>query len=329
MTALTFEEWLRFEPSERKLRLFSIACAATVDLPDPRSRATVEVAERFADGLATNGELNKAWKAAPDDPSPTYIGPDIARIACLNKLPNASIEEWLANTLACPQAALISCLGGPWVKCERCRTGKWFNVSNVGSAGAMVCSTCYGSGVVPERATLCGKQHSVTMMYNGNEAESKDSGATWIKTKSGEPFTQEQPESSWDSPNLFSPFLFETPCPACQRILAWGGMQQPCERCYGTGKRKRAEYIGDPLGAYSGSVVSPCPACAGRGHTTIGTVVAGARHIYENRAWDEMPKLADALEEASCCNETILRHCREAEQHSRGCFVIDVILGKS
>jgi hypothetical protein len=54
-----------------------------------------------------------------------------------------------------------------------------------------------------------------------------------------------------------------------------------------------------------------------------------ARGIYEERAFDRMPILADALEEAGCTNEDILAHCRDANQpHARGCWVVDLVLGK-
>jgi hypothetical protein len=40
--------------------------------------------------------------------------------------------------------------------------------------------------------------------------------------------------------------------------------------------------------------------------------------------------LADALEEAGCASEEILLHCRQQERkHVRGCWVMDLLLGKS
>jgi hypothetical protein len=41
-----------------------------------------------------------------------------------------------------------------------------------------------------------------------------------------------------------------------------------------------------------------------------------------------MPILADALEEAGCDHEGILLHCREPGTHVRGCWVVDLVLGK-
>ena len=57
-------------------------------------------------------------------------------------------------------------------------------------------------------------------------------------------------------------------------------------------------------------------------------VVALARTIYEERRFQELPVLADALEEAGCTDKAILRHCREPGEHVRGCWVLDLVLGK-
>jgi hypothetical protein len=54
--------------------------------------------------------------------------------------------------------------------------------------------------------------------------------------------------------------------------------------------------------------------------------LAGA--IYEERAFDRLPILADALEEAGCTDADILNHCRQPGEHVRGCWVIDLILSK-
>jgi len=59
------------------------------------------------------------------------------------------------------------------------------------------------------------------------------------------------------------------------------------------------------------------------------TVVALATGIYAERAFERMPILADALEEAGCDNTDILNHCRGDGPHVRGCWVVDLVLGKS
>ncbi|MEO2089448.1 MAG: hypothetical protein ABGY75_08120 [Gemmataceae bacterium] len=58
------------------------------------------------------------------------------------------------------------------------------------------------------------------------------------------------------------------------------------------------------------------------------TVVALATGIEAERAFDRLPILADAVEEAGCDEEAVLRHCRGPEPHARGCWVIDLILNR-
>jgi hypothetical protein len=57
-------------------------------------------------------------------------------------------------------------------------------------------------------------------------------------------------------------------------------------------------------------------------------VVGLARGIYDDRAFERLPILADALEEAGCDNEGMLAHCREPGIHVRGCWVVDRVLDK-
>jgi hypothetical protein len=59
-----------------------------------------------------------------------------------------------------------------------------------------------------------------------------------------------------------------------------------------------------------------------------GTFVQLARGIYEGRAFEHLPILADALEEAGCHEPDILNHCRQNGLHVRGCWVLDALLGK-
>ena len=59
------------------------------------------------------------------------------------------------------------------------------------------------------------------------------------------------------------------------------------------------------------------------------TAVALAKGMYESRDFGAMPILADALQDAGCDNEDVLNHCRSANQvHVRGCWVVDLVLGK-
>jgi hypothetical protein len=54
-----------------------------------------------------------------------------------------------------------------------------------------------------------------------------------------------------------------------------------------------------------------------------------AQVIALEQRWADLPILADALEDAGCVDEGILTHCRSRGVHGRGCWVVDLILGKS
>jgi hypothetical protein len=58
------------------------------------------------------------------------------------------------------------------------------------------------------------------------------------------------------------------------------------------------------------------------------TVRRIAEGIYAERAFDRLPILADALLDAGCEDEELMGHCRSAGVHARGCWAVDLILGK-
>jgi hypothetical protein len=73
------------------------------------------------------------------------------------------------------------------------------------------------------------------------------------------------------------------------------------------------------------------------------TAVSLARTMYESREFSAMPILADALQDAGCAAPAILDHCRQRQgepgepargstvprcEHVRGCWVVDLVLGK-
>ena len=58
------------------------------------------------------------------------------------------------------------------------------------------------------------------------------------------------------------------------------------------------------------------------------TAVSLAKQMYESREFGAMPILADALQDAGCDNLDILNHCRGEGPHVRGCWVVDLVLGK-
>jgi hypothetical protein len=53
------------------------------------------------------------------------------------------------------------------------------------------------------------------------------------------------------------------------------------------------------------------------------TTAALSQAIFADRAFDRMPILADALEEAGCDSADVLDHCRGDGPHVRGCWVVE------
>jgi hypothetical protein len=57
-------------------------------------------------------------------------------------------------------------------------------------------------------------------------------------------------------------------------------------------------------------------------------VLALARLASEERQFDVLPILADALEEAGCTDRIILDHLRRPGPHVRGCWAVDIVLAQ-
>jgi hypothetical protein len=58
------------------------------------------------------------------------------------------------------------------------------------------------------------------------------------------------------------------------------------------------------------------------------TAVSIARAVYDERRFEDLPILADALEDAGCTSEEIIAHCRSTGPHVRGCWVVDWLIGR-
>jgi hypothetical protein len=78
-----------------------------------------------------------------------------------------------------------------------------------------------------------------------------------------------------------------------------------------------------------GNPFRPCAADPAWLTRNDGAVTNLARAIYHNRAFGRLPELADALEEAGCPDGELLGHLRGPGPHVRGCWAVDLLLGKS
>jgi hypothetical protein len=54
-----------------------------------------------------------------------------------------------------------------------------------------------------------------------------------------------------------------------------------------------------------------------------------AERINKERAFAQLPEIADVLSADGCSDAELLAHCRQAEEHVHGCWVIDLLLDKS
>jgi hypothetical protein len=97
----------------------------------------------------------------------------------------------------------------------------------------------------------------------------------------------------------------------------WGSAWEP----FAQARRSQASLFRDIAGNPFRPVL---PNSGWRSRTALGL----AQAIYKDRAFDRLPILADALEDAGCAERAVLDHCRVPGPHVRGCWVVDLILGK-
>lgn len=161
---MNLKTFLALVESPRKRRLAACAFARSVwpILVDPRSRKAVEVAERSADGLATDKQLQEAWGIIRLEQCSEYRGVDIAALASRGYSGNPiawknQLVQWLTNTPQCPHEQILDDLTGPTRGCEECEEcegdgkTKWTTGTTPDD-----CYPCHDSSRVLQPQTLCG-----------------------------------------------------------------------------------------------------------------------------------------------------------------------------
>jgi hypothetical protein len=271
----TFTMVERTKQGTRKLCLFACACARRYWAAlNNRSRTAVEIAERYADGLASKKEMGFAWRTTV---RPLERGP---------RTPDA-----IAGDVAEPGAMTAAMLAS--------------NTSHLVFSGMIQTSDQGGSPHpqvgLPVALALLNK------LFPGAPSPEELVRHHMHKKWASHPELRRllSPEVS-----LPADYLQGTEKEETWRAATWG--EQLCQ----------AALIRDPFGNPF-RPVALCPSWL-----TVG-VRALARAIYEDRTFDLLPLLADALEEAGCTNPAVLDHCRDPGEHVRGCWALDLVLGKS
>jgi hypothetical protein len=106
----------------------------------------------------------------------------------------------------------------------------------------------------------------------------------------------------------------------------WKARAAVREAAFRSGRDREKQAHADLLREIFGNPISPV-AFEPSWHSPAALAIA--RTAYEERCFEDLPLLADALEEAGCTNPDILSHCRRLGPHVRGCWVLDLILGKT
>jgi hypothetical protein len=89
--------------------------------------------------------------------------------------------------------------------------------------------------------------------------------------------------------------------------------------------KAQADLVRDLFGPLPFRTIALSPAVLAWDDHTIPNI---AQTIYWERAFDRVPILGDALEEAGCADQAVLLHLRGPGPHVRGCWALDAILSK-
>jgi hypothetical protein len=257
--------------SNRKLRFFACGCCRQVwdRLTDPRSRQAVEVAERYADGEATEEEFTAAQndvdQAFRDLGNPTRTW-SVERKAwwivrsCLLGPRQAVMEATKMELEGSPatQAALLRCLfGNPWRPVTVAHDG-WKDPK----------SKIIADWRLEEKTVFWKSDWKRLLVWNG--------GTVPLLARAI------YAERRWEDLPILADALIEAGCPEEER----------CRHCEASGYHRYADFA-DGTPNYSDS--APCGWCGGDGRVP----------------------------------HPLLPHLRGPGPHAKGCWVVDLILGKS
>jgi hypothetical protein len=201
--------------------------------------------------------------------------------------------------------------------CACCRrVGRLLN--DAASCEALVVAERFADGLVDDAARSAARK-AAQRAAQGRGVVVRPTGPKWERRAASAVYyalDRTASSAAWHAPQL------------AVEALVWeaGGHQAPgVTALQGDERSQQARLLRDidgyPYRAWQ-SLASPIAACED------ATVLDLALTIYEERAFNDAPALADALEDAGCADDALLGHLRGPGPHVRGCWVIDLLLGK-
>jgi hypothetical protein len=287
--------YLKGKVSDRKLRLFAVACCRRIWrlLTFPSGRRAVEVAERYADRAISEGERHDAFLAA-------------AREAA----------QWVNNGLVLESAIGYSTAAAAYALAHEETVDVEATAAGVGEVVIMAHAlhrkvAWHGPAMIVALDTAFAAGTAVAACFEARRQAGADE--TWAYLE------EEEQVLAAGEDYITGVGLNRKGSGVADLNVASNAVQRAeaasqCEllRCI----------FGDPfrpLTSLPPSVLA----------WNDGTVVKLAGAIYEERAFDRLPMLADALEDAGCRDAEILAHLRHPGPHARGCWVVDLLTGRS
>jgi hypothetical protein len=254
-------ELLQGKASDRKLRLFAVACCRTAGemLPDELTRRALLLAELAADGQAKPREVR----------------------AVLRKIrPQVNTQYGVFLCGGC---------GGPG--------STYAAMAATAALGPDLTFTWY-MGNTPSETHTAWECVARARAQTAKEAAQEKRWQEWEATATD---SEDEPDDAW----------YEETQDAC--YAAW-------DRELAAARVAFCPLLRDLAGPVPFRPVSFCSAW----HTPIARALA--QGIYEDQAFDRLPILADALEEAGCDNADVLDHLRGPGPHVRGCWALDLLV---
>jgi hypothetical protein len=233
-------------PSERKLRLFAVACARQSWhlLKDGRSRRAVEVAELYADGAAESGTLREA------------DGQALAALAALPRPPSGEGEAAFnaaADAMMCPRADILTALVDSVLVPPRVPTaaallreivGNPFRPASLPGGPEGVCPECRGSGVYesiilrPGSAYPCG-------FCDGSGTDGEPGPCPWLTPTAVHIARAIYADRDFAALTVLADVIEEAGCKAEDMLMHLRG-KDPCPACLGSRFVTETVHVPDP-----------------------------------------------------------------------------------